>query len=165
MGRDLIYYCPHCWVIVPAEARHCPMCGALIEDQTADIVDKYMAALRHPQAETRLRAAWVLGRMRATRAIPALLAVVAARGRADHDPYLLSVAVKSLGQIGDKQAVPELAALLADPNTSFMARNEAISTLARLGGDEARVALQWALADPNRSVREHAQQILKLIRS
>lgn len=161
MGRDLIFYCPHCWTIVPAGAHNCPACGAIIDDSTADIIDKYIAALRHPQPETRLRAAWVLGRMPATRAVPALLAIVAARGRADRDPYLLSVAVKSLGQIGDQQAVPELAALLADPNASFMARHEAILALARLGGDEAQAALQEALLSPNRSIRERVQKILK----
>lgn len=156
MGRDLIFYCPHCWAIAPAGAYNCPACGAIIEDSTADIIDKYIAALRHPQPETRLRAAWILGRMPATRAVPALLAIVAAR-----DPYLLSVAVKSLGQIGDQQAVPELAALLADPNASFMARHEAILALARLGGDEAQAALQEALLSPNRSIRERVQKILK----
>lgn len=147
--------------MVPAEAHNCPVCGTVIENSTADIIDKYIAALRHPQPETRLRAAWILGRMPATRAVPALLAIVAARGRADHDPHLLSVVVKSLGQIGDQQAVPELAALLADPNASFMARHEAILALARLGGDEAQAALQVALLNPNRSIRECVQKILK----
>ena len=162
MGRDLTYYCPHCWATVVAEIQICPTCGAVIKDTGADIVDRYMAALRHPQAETRLRVAWLLGQMQATRAVPALLTIVAAHGRADHDPYLLSVAVKSLGQIGNKQAVPELAALLADADASVLARKEALDALARLGGDEAQAALRRALADPHRSVRERVQQILKL---
>jgi HEAT repeat protein len=104
---------------------------------TADIVDKYIAALRHPQPETRLRAAWLLGRMRAGRAVPALLAVVAAHYRENYDPYLLSAAVKSLGQLSDRQAVPTLVALLADVEAPLMARKEAVKALAGLGGAEA----------------------------
>jgi HEAT repeat protein len=132
----------------------------VIEADHAGIVDKYMAALRHPQAETRLRAAWLLGQMQAARAVPALLALVAARSQADYDPYLLSAAVKSLGQIGDQRAVPELAALLSDASVSILARKEAIEALARLGGDAAQAALARALADPHPSVRERVRQIL-----
>jgi len=129
----MTYYCPHCWAVVSSGAQKCPRCGASIDDSEADIVQKYISALRHPLAATRLRAAWMLGRMREKRAVPALLDIVAARG--DHDPYLLSVAVKSLGRIGDKRAVPILVALLADPNTSFMARAEAKRALSCIGGE------------------------------
>lgn len=154
MGRDLVYYCPHCWDMIPAEAQVCPACGAIVET-AADIVDKYIAALRHPQAETRLRAAWLLGRMRAGRAVPALLAVVAAHNRENYDPYLLSAAVESLGQLGERQAVPALVALLADAAAPLMARKEAVQALAGLGGAEAWGALKDAA---ERNVDERVRQ-------
>lgn len=158
MARPLVYYCPHCWATVPARAELCPACGAIIEDPGADIVAKYAAALRHPQPETRLRAAWLLGRMRAVRAVPELLAVIAGRGR---DPYLLSAAARSLGQIGDRQAVPGLIALLRDPPVSYMVRVEAVKALAALGGEDARRTLAEAAArDSNDRVREAASQAL-----
>jgi HEAT repeat protein len=160
MGRDLVYYCPHCWATTPPEAESCPACGAIIEDAEADIIAKYIAALNHPQPETRLRVAWLLGRMQADRAVPALLAIVRGRGQADRDPYLLSAVVKSLAQIGDQGVAPELAALLADPEVSFMARLEAADALAHLGGETAEAALRAALAAPNDSVRARVQQIL-----
>jgi HEAT repeat protein len=142
MTETMTAYCPHCWAIVPVRAQVCPACGAVIEDAGADVVDKYIAALQHPQAETRLRAAWMLGRMREGRAVPAVLAVVAARG--DDDPYLLSAAVKSLGQIGDEQAVPALIGLLAERGASFMVRNAAMHALADIGGEDAWAALDKA---------------------
>lgn len=158
MARPLVYYCPHCWATVPAEAEVCPDCRAVIEDPGADIVAKYMAALRHPQAETRLRAAWFLGRMRAIRAVPDLLGVIAGRGR---DPYLLSAAVRSLGQIGDRQAVPGLIALLHDSSVSYMVRVEAVKALADLGDEAARrTVAEVAAKDSNDRVREAAIQAL-----
>lgn len=109
------------------QAPVCPVCGAPTADIDVDIVDKYIIALHHPQAETRLRAAWMLGRMRAVRALPALQEIVRARG--DGDPYLLSAAVQSLGQIGDDRAMPVLRNLLDDQNAAFMARVQTINAL------------------------------------
>jgi HEAT repeat protein len=97
----------------------------------------------------------LLGRMREARAVPALIAAVAAWG--DHDPYVLSAAVKSLGLIGDKRAVPVLRALLAGPGVSFMARVEAAYALAAIGGEDAWAALEEAAArDSNERVRRAA---------
>jgi HEAT repeat protein len=161
MGRDLVYYCPHCWATIPTETQICPTCGAIVETD-ADIVDKYIAALRHPQAETRLRVAWLLGRIGAGRAVPALRAIVAARSRENYDPYLLSAAVKSLGQLGDRQAVPELVALLADSAAPLMVRKEAVQALVSLGGTEAWAALKDAAErNPDERVREVALGYLK----
>jgi HEAT repeat protein len=139
MTKTMTAYSQHSWAAVPAKAQLRLARSAPIENAEADIVDEYIAALRHPRAETRLRAARMLGQRREGRAIPALLAVVAARG--DHDPYLLIAAVKSLGQVGDGQAVPALADLLAEPGASFLARVEAIYALAAIGGEEAWAAL------------------------
>jgi len=157
--ETVTYFCPHCWAEVPAEARLCPACGAVIEDARADIVDKYIAALRHPQAETRLRAAWILGQMRERRAVPALQEIAIARGQGD--PYLLSTAAESLGLIGDNQAVPVLAALLADLGASFMARVQAAHALGRVGGDEAIAALTKAAIDTHGLVRNAALTALR----
>ncbi|PWH15451.1 MAG: hypothetical protein DDG58_11470 [Ardenticatenia bacterium] len=135
----ITYYCPSCWSTVVANAETCPTCGARIQDGPADIVEKYIAALRHPEPMTRLRAAWMLGRMRAERAVPALVQLVTTRHA--NDPYVISAAAKSLGLIGSRDAVPCLIELLRDPSASFMARAEAAEALKRIGGDEALAAL------------------------
>jgi hypothetical protein len=56
-------FCPACWVEVSEEARVCPRCGADMEavQQGRDFVDKLIAALDHPDPETRSRAALILG--------------------------------------------------------------------------------------------------------
>jgi HEAT repeat protein len=136
MATDLAY-CIHCWALIPVQAPVCPACGVPTADIDADIVDKYIIALHHPQAETRLRAAWMLGRMRAVRALPALQEIVRARGQGD--PYLLSAAVQSLGQIGDDRAMPVLRSLLDDQNAAFMARVQAINSLNHLINVNERV--------------------------
>ena len=123
----LTYFCIHCWTIVDAATKLCPACGLPIEDGATDIVDKYIAALRHPAPETRLRAAWMLGEMRERRAVPALLDLVSARGRGD--VYLLTAAIRSLGAIGAAEAVPVLSTLLADESAPFMAQHAAEDAL------------------------------------
>jgi HEAT repeat protein len=77
-----------------------------------------------------MRVAWMLGKMRASRAVEPLLDILVRRG--DGDPYLLGTAAWSLGQIGDAQARPILEALANDPSASFMARREAEKALSLL---------------------------------
>lgn len=152
-------YCPHCWAEAPAEAQLCPACGAATQDAQVDIVDKYIAALTHPQAETRLRAAWMLGRMREARAVLALQEIIAARGNGD--PYLLSAAAESLGLVGDRQAVPILVTLLCDQDASFMAHVQAAHALGRIGGDEGIAALTEAAMDSHEMARNKALTALR----
>ncbi len=121
------YYCPYCWETIPAGTRACPACGAPLEEDSRDIIAKYIAALSHPQAETRLRAAWILGQMRAARAIESLVEVVTARGYGD--PYLLAAAAESLGQIGGDEAEKALVALSADSTASVVGRVAALRAL------------------------------------
>jgi HEAT repeat protein len=154
----LTYYCPRCWNSVSGHVSVCPTCGAAIEDDEADIVEKYIAALHHPESATRLRAAWILGRMRQARAVPALVQLVMARQ--GNDPYLTSVAAKSLGLIGSREALPCLTELLADPNASFMARIQAAHALERIGGDQALAALAEATHTASESVRAAARDAL-----
>ena len=157
----MLCYCRQCWSLLPIGSQVCPVCGSRVEDSQSDIVDKYIAALRHPQAETRLRAAWMLGRLRAANAISALREIVAARRNGD--PYLLSAAVQSLGQIDDDRAVRVLLDLLADRSAAFMARVQAVHALSQIGGDQAQAALLAAASDPNARVREAVAAALRRV--
>ncbi len=145
-------YCIHCWTMIPVQAPVCPACGATTADAGIDIIDKYIAALHHPQAETRLRAAWMLGRMHTVRALPALQEIVRARGGGD--PYLLSAAAQGLGQIGDDRAMPVLKDLLDDQSAAFMARVQAINALNHILNVNER-GREAAAATPRHGLEEH----------
>jgi len=95
----MTFYCPNCWNEVAAEVGLCPRCGALIQQLLAeqDYVDKLIAALKHPEPTTPIRAAWILGERRETRAVEPLMRVV----RECHDPFIVEAAVEALGKIGD----------------------------------------------------------------
>jgi len=94
-----IFYCVECWREMPPEATTCPACGADAERLSSErsYVQKLIAALKHPEPETPVRAAWLLGQLRATEAVPVLTRVV----QESPDPYLVEAAVEALGQIGD----------------------------------------------------------------
>jgi HEAT repeat protein len=94
-----IFYCVECWREMPPEATTCPACGADVERLSSErsYIQKLIAALKHPEPETPVRAAWLLGQVRATEAVPALMRVV----QESPDPYLVEAAVEALGQIGD----------------------------------------------------------------
>jgi HEAT repeat protein len=62
-----------------------------------DYVEKLIAALRHEEPETTVRAAWILGRIADRRAVGPL---IDAAGRGG-DPEFLAAVVEALGRIGD----------------------------------------------------------------
>jgi len=70
-----IFYCPNCWGEVSEQATTCPHCYEKISERIsqADYIDKLIAALRHKEATTPVRAAWILGERREKKAVPALI--------------------------------------------------------------------------------------------
>jgi HEAT repeat protein len=102
----MISYCVHCWRELPRGAAVCPSCGTDVEALSRDrtYVDKLIAALDHPEPATPVRAAWLLARLRASVAVPALVRVV----EETPDPYLAEAAVEALGAIGDPSSRPTL---------------------------------------------------------
>jgi HEAT repeat protein len=63
-------------------------------------VDKLVAALRHPDPTTPLRAPGVLGELRAREAVPTLMELAGS----SPDPLLREAAVQALGRIGDPRS-------------------------------------------------------------
>lgn len=143
-------YCTHCWATYPYGATVCARCGAALQPHTTYVAG-LIAALRHPEPSTPVRAANVLGLLRAREAAGALRAVLSQ----SEDPYLLQAAARALGAIGDREAIPELARVLR--GGPLMARQAAVEALRCLGATEALAVLAEASRlDPSESVRERA---------
>lgn len=96
------FYCPNCWAEVLESATVCPHCHADLSERIsqADYVDKLIAALRHKEPMTPVRAAWILGEPREQKAISALAKIV----KKAKDAFLVESAVEALGKIGGSTA-------------------------------------------------------------
>jgi HEAT repeat protein len=100
------FFCPACRADFPEDLATCPRCGLAIHEawERLDRVGKLLVALRHREAGTRLRAAWLLGEAGDSRAVPAL----AEAARSEGDPYLSREAVRALAAIGGREAMAHL---------------------------------------------------------
>ncbi|GBC76828.1 hypothetical protein HRbin08_00296 [bacterium HR08] len=98
--------------------------------QATPYVEKLISALRHPEPQTVRRAAWILGRLRAREAIPALLRV----GEQERDPYVLESVIEALGEIGDGRARAFLQHCAA--HGAMRVRRAAREALARLAAEK-----------------------------
>jgi len=148
------YYCCKCWhEIEPAQAI-CPECGAAISSEADNLVDKYIAAIRHAEPTRASLAIYVLGElMREPRATGPLIELIEASTNA----YIVADAVRALGRLGARAAVPALGRLLLEPATQLVIRVAAVKALHDIGGPEALAFVRLALADPSASVRADAK--------
>jgi HEAT repeat protein len=128
----ITFFCPSCWSQVDQAVTVCPHCGVDIQNvlDQRDYVAKLIAALTHPEASTPIRAAWILGRLRASAAVGPLLTLL----EGDADVFIKMAAVEALGQIGDASPRPLLAEL-AERGPALL-RNKAAQALHLL--DSAR---------------------------
>ena len=87
----------------------CPECGLDIRGfyNSKDYFEKLILALNHPQRQTPLRAAWILGQRRELRAVSALIGLI----RNTDDVYIAAAAVEALGKIGTPEALAFVEAL------------------------------------------------------
>jgi HEAT repeat protein len=131
----MIYYCTQCWAEFRVAPKLCPNCGAQIEaiDHKRTYIEKLIRGLEHPEPQTPVRCAWILGQLQARAAVPALVRLV----RESSDPYLVEAAVEALDKIGDSCALEVLQ--WAIENGSLRVRQRAAAALKNvLDGAEAR---------------------------
>jgi HEAT repeat protein len=124
----LTFFCPGCWKDFREDLAQCPHCGLDIHEflKTTDFVDKLILALEHPEEETAIRAAWILGKLRDPRAVEPLRHLLAETG----DVYLAGEAAAALGKIGTAEARSALRAFVNHP--AQMVREEAQRILDRM---------------------------------
>jgi HEAT repeat protein len=127
---------------------------ACLEEQ--GVIDGLVAGLGGRNEWDRAQAAALLGRLRVTRAVPALVDVLD-----DQSEDVRTVAARSLAAIGDERAVPALAQALGDPSRwtlSLVAEN-----LMLMGPKAVPPLLEFVRGDDH-NVRVAAVQILGEIR-
>ena len=107
------FFCPNCWSDFAEDLAICPRCGVDIHAfwDSKNIAEKLILALDHPEPETPIRAAWILGERRETRGVEALIALV---GKT-RDAYVATAAVNALGEIGTARAREFLKTLAHHP--------------------------------------------------
>ena len=103
------FYCPRCWRDFAKDVTICPHCGLDIREfwKSKDYVEKLIIALEHPEKETPIRAAWLLGQLKDRRAVPPLIDLV----KKTDDIYIARAAVRALGEIDTPEACQFLGTL------------------------------------------------------
>ncbi|MGB9475740.1 MAG: HEAT repeat domain-containing protein [Candidatus Udaeobacter sp.] len=131
------FYCPNCWAEVPESATICPHCHTNISERIseADYTDKLIAALRHKEPMTPVRAAWILGERCEHRAVPALAKIV----KKAKDAFLVESAVEALGKIGGETAAASVRA--ATQHSSLRVRVKAREVLMRLTDEYTKTGI------------------------
>lgn len=120
------YYCPSCWREVEQGETVCDACGASIRELVdhRSFVQKLVAALSHPEPQTPVRAAWLLGNMRAAEAVGPLIELVR---RVSRDVYMQAAAVEALGKIGTDDVWPIIEEMAG--TGPILARRAAVAAL------------------------------------
>lgn len=122
----MTYFCPQCWSEVSPDQAVCDRCGVEIvrEQQASTYVQKLIAALHHPERTTPVRAAWILGELKAREAVPALMDLA----RSSPDFFVRKAAVEALGEMRDAWSVGLLKTLVR--SQSILVRRAASRALA-----------------------------------
>ena len=122
------FYCPNCWEEIPEKTTRCPACGMDIPRfwSSMSYEEKLIHALGHPEPNTVMRAAWILGERKTIRAVPALIHLI----DQTKDPYIAREAAQALAKIGTPPCRQALKRLTRHPVS--MVRREAKTLLGRL---------------------------------
>jgi HEAT repeat protein len=112
------FFCTQCWEEIEKDATFCARCGANQEQLGQEpFVRKLIRALDHPEPETPVRAAYVLGELKVREAVPKLRRVI----RQSKDPFLRAASIRALGKIGAATS-SELTAALSNSELSVFER-------------------------------------------
>jgi RNA polymerase subunit RPABC4/transcription elongation factor Spt4 len=96
------FFCPRCWRDFERDVLICPYCGLDIQEfwRSRDYVGKLIIALNHPEKETPIRAAWLLGQLKDKQAVSPLIDLI----KKTEDVYIAREAVQALGEIATPEA-------------------------------------------------------------
>jgi HEAT repeat protein len=107
----MVFYCTNCWKEIDKGARICPYCGSdLSKLDNVSFADKLIHALNHPEPETPIRAANILGQLKVKEAVPFLIK----RLENEKDPFIIEAVVHALLNIDLENAKKYLPKILAE---------------------------------------------------
>ena len=139
------------------EPRRSPRGTGSLEEQAAweKYFDYLIKQLKEPDANTRMKAAQILGENREPRAVEALGAALS-----DPDASVRQRAAEALARLG-APSLKHLISALGDPDAHV--RQLATKALGQIGGAQVVEPLITALRDPNADVSHHAAFALNKI--
>jgi len=156
----LTVFCPKCYAQNRFEDKLCRVCGAKLDEERGDYVERLISfSLHHPVPSVPPMAAETLGKIGDKRAVEPLMEVL----NTSEEPGLLEAAAEALGKLKDERAVSALFSFMQ--RGTVAARLKAVDALAEIGGNQAIAALEEVTAnDPSTSVREEAKRTLDRLR-
>jgi len=95
-------YCPNCWKEVAEESTTCIHCGSSLRPiiKETGCVTRLIEGLSNSRVTTRIRAATILGQLRADAAVEPMLRIL----RNSHDEFLQAAVIQALGKICDPRS-------------------------------------------------------------
>ncbi len=126
------FFCPSCWEPLGEDQDPCPHCGCRVAEHllAKSYTERLIEALNHPEPETPVRAAYILGARRDREAVPFLVA----KAGDTRDVYLAMTCLDALARIGGQSAMNGIRRFCTDPRV--MVSQRARDLLVGLG-DEA----------------------------
>lgn len=106
----MTYYCINCWHEIKKDTVVCPHCGFdQKETRNISFTEKLIKALKHPEPETPIRVAAIIGKLKLTEAIPYILL----RLKTETDPFIIKSLVESIIAI-KPEMIDEIKKILGD---------------------------------------------------
>jgi HEAT repeat protein len=124
------YFCSQCWKEIERETKTCPFCGAeqnLLDEES--YVKKLIRSLHHPEPETPVRAAFILGKLHPEEAKMPLMET-AEQGK---DPHIRAAAIDALGEYDTTDVLMFLKRVKRNPK-SIIERSAAEKMILKLEG-------------------------------
>lgn len=96
----MTYYCINCWREIDKDLSTCPHCGYDLKQASENsFTDKLIKAINHPEPETPIRAASILGDLKVKEAVQPLLLKL----NSQKDPFIIEAFVTAILKIDPSQ--------------------------------------------------------------
>lgn len=116
--RNMFYYCPNCWKEIGKNTDVCPYCKADIKAlDKEDYISQLIRSLHHPEPETPIRAATILGELKAEQSVDDLIHLF----ERTSDFYIQEACIRALGEIGNRTSIDYLK-IIQDKNLPIIVR-------------------------------------------